>query len=124
MNAVQREDVKEEASLELGDAYQLLEVPELRGSTLRLLAQYGGGCETHGWQLVGGELARKRVLLGVAHDSRGDRCRARKIEEVLLDLSHLSLILCEASELSVEVYAGDDTVQHILAISQQDWSCS
>lgn len=61
------------------DSFTLLE-SNLKGDVLKLLVQYGGGCETHNWRLVtDGAYAKSlppQVTLSLEHNANGDMCRA------------------------------------------------
>jgi len=61
------------------DSYTLLE-SRIKGDNLILLVQYGGGCETHQWELkTNGAYAKSlppQITLNLEHNSNNDLCRA------------------------------------------------
>ncbi len=61
------------------ESFKLLE-SNINGDNLILLVQYGGGCETHQWELkTTGAYAKSmppQITLNLEHNANGDMCRA------------------------------------------------
>lgn len=65
----------------------------VEGDLLSLVVRYGGGCEEHRFALLVDPAFREshpvQVGARLAHDSRGDLCRALLTDELTFDLSPL-----------------------------------
>jgi len=70
-----------------------LDSARIDGDTLRLRVTHGGGCARHGYALIAwnGWLESNPVQVGLllAHDARGDACRALLSPELRFDLEPL-----------------------------------
>lgn len=57
-----------------------IETTELHGDLLKLVVNYGGGCETHGFVVwtdnSSSQSQPPAIMLFIAHDSHGDTCEA------------------------------------------------
>lgn len=66
---------------------------EIVGDVLRLQVTHGGGCRDHAFSLYGGgawmESAPVQTTVTLAHDARGDPCRAVVGRELRFDLTPL-----------------------------------
>lgn len=74
------------------DAHRL-EAFEIDGDVLRLTVSYTGGCEAHRFEVLAREITWGResleAELSVAHDARGDSCKALIREQIEFSLEPL-----------------------------------
>lgn len=91
-----------------GDAFEFdssTVQPRIEGDTLYFTVGYGGGCETHEWQICWpdpsfAESMPVQASLEVWHNANGDSCEAYEIDELSFDLTPLK-------EAYIESYGGD-----------------
>jgi hypothetical protein len=81
------------------DAYQFMSA-RVQGDTLHVDVQYGGGCETHDFALLVTPIFMESFPVQMsgtlAHDAKGDRCRALVGSTLRFDLSPLKRLYQQA----------------------------
>ena len=79
----------EENASNASDNFDLLDA-QIKGDSLLLSVQYGGGCAEHTFELVAGPMLKSlppKQLLDVSHDAHGDNCRALLQKKIQFDLT-------------------------------------
>ena len=79
----------EESAPRASDRFDLLDA-RIKGDSLLLSVQYGGGCAEHTFELVAGPMLKSlppQQLLDVSHDAHGDNCRALLQTKLQFDLT-------------------------------------
>ncbi len=65
----------------------------VEGDSLSLEVQYGGGCEEHGFALYASDMFLEsepvQVMASLAHDAKGDKCKALVTRKLRFDLGPL-----------------------------------
>lgn len=85
-----------------GDPYTIQNA-KISGDTLILQLSYGGGCETHTFELLNnfafkentdsfGRIDNYQTRITLKHDAHNDRCRAIVQEKILFDLTPIRQI--------------------------------
>lgn len=84
----------EMAEFETGDNYTVLSTA-LNGDVLSIVVQYGGGCETHQFDLFADPRIMKSMPpqqnIVLKHNANGDNCRALITDTVAYDLSPIRI---------------------------------
>jgi len=88
------------------DPFQFKSV-EIIGSTIEIIVQYGGGCNSHRFSLLTTGLLKEslppQLDLILSHDADGDECKAIITDTLLFDLSSLFSIRQDCEEIVLNV---------------------
>ena len=80
-----------------------IETTELHGDLLKLVVNYGGGCETHGFVVwtdnAFSQSQPPAIKLFVAHDSHGDTCEALMQRALWIDLLPIKAAFLKANPI-------------------------
>ena len=93
------------------------------GDTLEVAVSYGGGCETHTWQLCWDEAfmesAPVQVSLELGHDANGDSCEAYLSETLTFGLNTLRDAYLDAygADGTIVIQLGGQSVEYVVASS-------
>jgi hypothetical protein len=81
------------------DAYELVSA-HVAGDTLHVVVQYGGGCATHDFALLVAPIFMEsypvQMAGSLAHDAKGDPCRAIVGSRLAFDLSPIKALYRQA----------------------------